>query len=183
MDANDPSAFCLSHPMANGRIFLVGMSLLRKQKFLSWQTPIPGLLLKVSWTIHQRVLGVCPTDPGFPHLEALLSWYAGNSNPQLQWVLNCECSWISASEPVQIRHREADAPSRKVAWVRPFPETPCPWAEWKELKPRSSWPPCCGLGWAHPSHSNSVLPSPSQSLRSHHSSLGSKEDSSRAWEH
>lgn len=51
MDANDPSAFCLSHPMANGRIFLVGMSLLRKQKFFSWQTPVPGLLLpKVSWT-------------------------------------------------------------------------------------------------------------------------------------
>lgn len=74
MGANDPFAVCLSHSMANGRIFLVGMSLLRKQKFFSWQAPIPGPLLpEVSPTIHQRVLGVCPTDPGFPHLEALLS--------------------------------------------------------------------------------------------------------------
>lgn len=75
MVANEPSVFCLSHSTANGLIFLAGMSLLRKQKvFFSRQTPIRGLLLpEMSRTIHQRALGVCPTDPGFPHLEALLS--------------------------------------------------------------------------------------------------------------
>lgn len=58
--------------MANGLTFLAGMSLLSKQKFFflastySWTSPARSVP-------DQRVLGVCPTDPGFPHLEALLS--------------------------------------------------------------------------------------------------------------
>lgn len=61
-----PLPFVCSHAMTNGRLsFVVGMSLLRKQK-LFWQTPIPGLLLpELSQAVCQRVLGVRPIDLGF----------------------------------------------------------------------------------------------------------------------
>jgi len=61
-----PLPFVCGCAMTNGRLsFVVGMSLLRKQK-LFWQTPIPGHLLPIflSQTICWCLLGVWPADLG-----------------------------------------------------------------------------------------------------------------------